>query len=134
MRESPPRSKLEAMEFLALLTWLVLGTSALMLLPFAVTTPGAGLAALGALGGLAACVLFIVLGAPNWAGWTQLGMALLGIAGAALAAAWLCDARNASGSAAQEVQAAVVGLQLPFFGAVGVFSLLIAVQATDSVV
>ena len=122
------------MEFLALLTWLLLGSSAMMLLPIVLATPGAGLAVLGGLGGLTACVLFIVLGAPSWAGWTQLGMALLGFVGAAVAAAWLCSERHASGSGAQEVQAATVGLQLPFFGAVIVMSLLIATQVTESVV
>ena len=106
----------------------------MILLPYALATPGAGLAALGGLGGLAACLLFILLGAPNWAGWTQLGMALLGFVGAAVAGAWLCDERHASGSGAQGVQAATVGLQLPFFGAVTVMSLLIATQVTNSVV
>ena len=122
------------MEFLALLTWLLLGGTGLMLLPYALATPGAGLATLGGLGGLAACVLFIVLGAPNWAGWTQVGMALLGFVGAALAGTWLCDERHTSGSAAQVMQAGVVGLQLPFFGAVMCVSLLIAVHATHPVV
>ena len=122
------------MEFLALLTWLLLGGTGLMLLPYALATPGAGLAALGGLGGLAACVLFIVLGAPGWAGWTQLGMALLGFVGAGVAGAWLCDERHTSGSTAQVVQAGAVGLQLPFFGVVTFISLLIAVHATHPVV
>jgi hypothetical protein len=122
------------MEFLGLLTWLLLAGTGMVLLPFAVTTPGAGLAALGALGGLTACVLFIVLGAPNWAGWAQLAMALLGTLGAALAAASLCDERFTSGSAVQVFQAGVVGLQLPFFGVVTFVSLLIALQAVDPVV
>ena len=134
MRESRRRWKLKHMEFLALLTWLLLGSSGMLLWPFVLATPGAGLAALGGLGGLAACVLFIMLGAPSWAGWTQLGMALLGFAGAALAGAWLCDERHASGSSAQEVQAATVGLQLPAFGTVAVMSLLIATQVTAAVV
>lgn len=122
------------MEFLALLTWLLLGASGMLLLPSVLATPGAGLAVLGGLGGLAACVLFIVLGAPSWAGWTQLGMALLGFVGAAVAGAWLSDERHASGSGAQEVQAATVGLQLPIFAAVTLISLLIALQVTNPVV
>ena len=122
------------MEFLALLTWLLLAGTGLMLLPYALATPGAGLAALCGLGGLAACGLFIVLGAPDWAGWTQVGLAMLGFVGAALAGAWLCDERHTSGSAGQVMQAGVVGLQLPFFGVITFISLLIAVHATDPLV
>jgi hypothetical protein len=121
-------------EFLALLIWLLLAGAGTILAPFAVTTPGAGLSFLAAGGGLTVCVLYIVLDAPLWAGWVQLGLAALGILGAGLAAAQLLDDRVVSGSVGEEVQAGVVGLQLPFYFAVTFVTLLIALQATDPVV
>ena len=122
------------MEFLALLIWLLLAGTGAILAPFAFTTPGAGIAALAAFGGTAACALFIVLDAPEWAGWAQLGLALLGILGATLAAAQLSDERVISGSVAEEVQAGVVGLALPFFCTVTFVTFLIALEITDPVV
>lgn len=61
-------------------------------------------------------------------------MAMLGIVGGSLAAAWLCNDRFTSGTRAQLLQAGTVGPQLPFFGGVLFISLLIAVHATESVV
>ena len=91
---------------------LVAGTGAILLL-HAVTTPGAGLAALAGLGGLTVCILYIGLDAPNWAGWTQLALTLLGVLGAALIAARVCDDRFTSGSGAEELQATVAGVLFP---------------------
>jgi hypothetical protein len=100
------------MEFLALLTWLLLAGTGVFLLPFVLSTPGAGLAGLAGLGGLAASFLAILLGAPDCTGWTQVGMATLGIVSAALAGAWLGDEKFTSGTGAEVLQAGVVGLQL----------------------
>ena len=122
------------MEFLAVLTWLLLAGTGMILLPFAITTPGAGLTGLAGLGGLSAGVLFIALGAPDWAAWVQVGMAMLGLVAGSLSAAWLCDDRFSSGTGAEVLQAGTVGLQLPFFAGVLFISLLIAVHATESVV
>lgn len=122
------------MEFLALVIWLLLAGTAAVVAPFAVVSLGAGIAALAAFGGTAACVLYIVLDAPEWAGWVQFGLALLGIFGATLAAMWLSDDRVISGSAAEGLMAGAVGLQLPFFFAVTFVTMLIALQATDPVV
>jgi len=122
------------MEFLALLTWLLLAGLGVVLLPFALATPGAGLAGLGGLGGLSASILFIVLGAPDWAAWAQVGMATLGIGGASIADMWLSDDKVISGTRAEVIQAGVVGLQLPFFGVVMFISLLIALHATEPVI
>ncbi len=122
------------MEFLALVTWLVLAGTGAILAPFALSTPGAGLAALAAFGGLTACILFIVLGAPLLAGWVQVGMVALGLLGAGLAAAQLTNDRVISGSVAEELQAGVVGLQLPIYCALAFVTLLVATQAVDAVV
>ena len=122
------------MEFLALLIWLLVAGTGVVLAPFAFTTPGAGLSFLAAGGGTTACVLSIALGAPDWSAWAQVGMALLGIVGAGLAAAQLSDDRVISGSAGEVLQAGVLGLQLPFYCAVTYVTFLITLQATDPVV
>jgi hypothetical protein len=121
-------------EFLALLIWLLLAGTGAVLGPFAFMVPGSGLSALAGLGGMTACILFIVLGAPDWAAWAQVGLALLGILGATLAAAQLSNDRVISGSVGEELQAGVVGLQLPIYCAVMFVTLLTALQVTDPVV
>jgi hypothetical protein len=122
------------MEFLALLIWLLLAGTAVVVAPFGFISLGAGISALAAFGGITAGVLYIVLDAPGWAGWAQFGLALMGILGATLAAVWLSDDRVISGSAAEGLMAGAVGLQLSFFFAVTFVTLLIALEVTDSVV
>ena len=122
------------MEFLALLIWLLLAGLGMLLLPVAITMPGAGLAALAALAGTAVCVLWIALDAPGWTGWAQLGLAVLGIVGAGVAAGQIVDDRWITGSAIEEVGAAALGLALPFYGTLVVVTLLMATGATDPVV
>ena len=122
------------MDFLALLTWLLLAGLGLLLLPLAITVPGAGLTALAAFAGTAVCVLWIALGAPNWTGWAQLGLSLLGILGGGFAAAQLLDDREITGSRLEKHGAAALGLALPFYGALAFMTLLMALQVTDPVV
>jgi hypothetical protein len=122
------------MEIFALVLWLLLGGLGTILAPAGLTNPGAGVAALAAFGGVAACVLFIVLGAPLWAGWAQVGMAVLGIVGGTLAVAWLSNDSLTTGSEYEGVAAGVVGLALPFFCAALFVTLLVALQITDPVV
>ena len=122
------------MEFLALLTWLLLAGTGLILLPAAIAVPGSGVEGLAALGGLAACILFMTLGAPDWAAWAQVGMAIVGILGGALAARWLCDDELISGTRGEVLQAEALGLALPFFGVVLFLSLLLAVHVVEPVV
>lgn len=122
------------MEFLALAIWLVLAGMAAVIAPFAVTTPGIALAALGAFGGVAASVLFIVLDGELWTAWTQLGLALIGILGATLAVAQLSNDRVISGSVGEEVSAGVLGLQLPFYLTVTFVTLLMSLEWVDKVV
>ena len=66
------------MEFLALAIWLLVAGTGAILLPHAVTTPGAGLAALAGLGGLTVCILYIVLGCEG-AGPRDVGPVHLGL-------------------------------------------------------
>jgi hypothetical protein len=112
------------MEFIALLTWLLLAGTGLILLPAAITTPGAGLVGLAGLGGLTGCILFLALGAPGWAAWVQVGMATLGLFAGPLAARRFCGDRFASGTGTEVFQAGTLGLDLPFFGVALFVSLL----------
>lgn len=122
------------MEIFALVLWLLLGGLATILAPAGLTNPGAGVAALAAFGGAAASVLFIVLGAPLWAGWVQVGMAVLGIVGGTFAVAWLSNESLITGSEFEGLAAGVLGLALPFFCTALFVTLLIALQITDPVV
>jgi hypothetical protein len=120
------------MEYIALLIFLLLAGTGLVLGPFAITTPGAGLAALAGVGGLAACVLFIAFDGASAAGWVLVGASVLGVVGDAIAAAWLTsDRRGLSmpGQVAEELQASVVGLQLPFFLAVVPVAVMVALHS-----
>ena len=134
MRGGTPRSNVGNMEFLALVTWLLLAGLGLVLLPLAITVPGSGLAALAAIGGTVVCILWLVLGAPAWTGWAQFGLALLGIVGAGLAAAQIVDDRSITGTSLEELGAAALGLALPFYGALALITLLMALAVTDPVV
>lgn len=130
MAEAPTQ-----MEIFALVIWLLLGGLATVLAPFGLTNPGAGIAALATFGGVAASILFIVLGAPDWAGWLQFGMAVLGILGGTLAVAWwLGDESHTTGSEFEGLAAGSLGLLLPFYGAMVFVTGLIAFQITDPVV
>jgi hypothetical protein len=123
------------MEILALAIWLLLGGLATVLAPFGLTNPGAGLAALATFTGVAASVVFLVSGAPVWAAWVQFGMAIVGILGGTLAAAWwLGDETHTTGSEPEGLAAGALGLALPFYGAVIFVTGLMAFQLTDPVV
>ena len=134
MRDRARCGSVAGVEILALVIWLLIAGLGLVLLPVAITAPGAGLAALAAFGGTAAAILWIVLGAPLWTGWVQFGLALLGSIGGGFAAGQLMDDRNATGSGVEEAGAAALGLALPFYGALMFVTLLLALGAVDPVV
>ena len=134
MRAPAARVTLAAMEILALVIWLLVAGLGMVLLPVGITAPGAGLAALAAFGGVAAAILWIVLGAPLWTGWVQVGLALLGSIGGGFAAGQLMDDRNATGSGIEEAGAAALGLALPFYGTLLFVTFLLATGAVDPVV
>jgi hypothetical protein len=122
------------MEFLTLLIWLLLGGLGTLLAPFALTTPGNALVALGAFGGTAAAVLYLVLDQPLWAAWAQVGAAAIGLLGSTFAAAQLFDGSSLTGGVAEEVEASALGLALPFFGTVLFCAMLIATQLVEPVI
>ena len=122
------------MEILALVLWLILAPMGLVLLPVAVTAPGAAIAALAAMTGVVFAVLWIVLDAAEWTGWVQFGLAVAGMIGGGLAVSTLVDDRSISGSALEETGAAVLGLALPFYAVLILTTLLMATGAVDAVV
>lgn len=122
------------MEFLALILWLTLASLTLALLPAAFTAPAGVVAMMAAGAGFVVCVLWIVLGAPSWTGWAQLGLAIVGSIFAGLAVAPLTDARSITGTAVEEVAAGALGLVLPFYVTTIAVTLLMATGATDPVV
>ena len=103
------------MEFLALLTWLVLAGGATLLVPFAIATLGSALSVLATFTGVAAAVLFLVLDAPLWLAWAQAALALVGLLGIAVGALQLNDDERITGTVGEEIQASALGLQLPFY-------------------
>jgi hypothetical protein len=122
------------MEFLALIIWLLLAGAGAAMLPAAFTAPIAAIAALAAITGLPICILWIVLDAPSWTGWVQVGCAAVGILAGGFAAAQLVDGDVISGTAAEELGAAALGVSLPIFGVVLFVTLCMAIGATDPVV
>ena len=66
------------MEWVALCIWVVLAGLALPLVPGALSTPGAGLAAMSCVAGLALTVLFVILAGPPAVAWALVGCAALG--------------------------------------------------------
>ena len=122
------------MEFLALLLWLLLASIGLALLPAVLTAPSAVIAAGAAGAGLVVCVLWIVLGAPEWTKWTQLGLAVVGIIGAGFAAQTLLDDRSITGSVGEEAAAGALGILIPFYATTIAVTLVMATGATDPVV
>jgi hypothetical protein len=108
------------MEWVALTVWIVI---ALLALPVAFGAlsgaSGLGLQLVAATGGVVFCALFIILDGPRWAGWLTVAMAVLGI----LADLWGADhllSENRSISAqlqaAEELEAGLLGVQLPLLG------------------
>jgi hypothetical protein len=122
------------MEFLALLTWLVLAGAAMVLAPFAVTTPGSAMSVMAAFGGVAVSILFLVLGAPEWVPWVQAALALLGLIGVGLGALQLNDGQLISGTVGEELQASALGIQWPFYFIVLFIALLFCFNGVDAVI
>jgi hypothetical protein len=118
------------MEWLALLVWLLLAGMGLAMGIGALSTPGAGLVPLAAVGGLATTVVFIITSSFVWA-WIAFGLAVLGIIATSVAAAFLVSSDrgiSAAGQTGEEIQAAVAGIALPLFGTVVCMSLLVALD------
>jgi hypothetical protein len=108
------------MEWVALMVWIIVVMLALPIAAGSLSgSPGLGLQAVAAIGGLVFCALFIILDGPLWAGWVAVGMAVLGI----VADVWGADtllsgdrAVSADLQGLEELEAGLLGVQLPLFG------------------
>jgi hypothetical protein len=120
------------MEWVALMVWIVI---ALLAMPVALGAfsgaPGLALQAVAAFGGLVFVALFIILDGPTWAGWLTVGLAVVGI----VADLWgaerlLSDDRSVSADlqGAEELEAGLLGVQLPLFGVALLCSLCLGVN------
>ena len=120
------------MEWVALVVWVVI---ALLALPVAFGAlsgaHGLGLQLVAVTGGVVFCALFIILDGPLWAGWLTVAMAALGI----LADIWgidhlLSEDRSVSAQlqAAEELEAGLLGVQLPLLGVALLCSLCLGVD------
>jgi hypothetical protein len=120
------------MEWVALMVWIVI---ALLALPVAFGAlsgaPGLALEAVASIGGLVFVALFIILDGPRWTGWMAVGLAVVGIA-AALSGAerLLSDDRPVSADlqGMEELEAGLLGVQLPLFGVVLLCSLCLGLH------
>jgi hypothetical protein len=120
------------MEWVALLVWI---TVALLALPVAAGAlsgaPGLGMQAVAAIGGLVFCALFIILDGPLWTGWLAVGMAVVGIVTDVWGAETLLSGERAVSAGLQdmeELEAGLLGVQLPLFGVALLCSLCLGVD------
>jgi hypothetical protein len=120
------------MEWVALLVWVLVAALALPVAGGLLSgIPGLALQVVAALGGLGLCIVFIAVGGATWAGWVAFGLACLGIAADTHgAAALLGETRTLSADlqAAEELEAGLLGAQLPLFGVAALVSLAMAVD------
>jgi hypothetical protein len=121
------------MDVVALGVW---GLVALLAMPLALGTlsgvPALGLQPVAAIGGLTLTILYVVLDGPSWAGWVAFGLAWLGIIVDSIGVSVLCDDRRPASTpgvqAAEELEAGLLGAQLPLFGVAMAVSAAMGVQ------
>jgi hypothetical protein len=125
------------MEWVSLMVWIVI---ALLALPVAFGAlsgaPGLALQAVAAIGGVVFVALFIILDGPQWAGWMVVGLALAGIVGDLWGAEHLLsDNRSVSADlqGVEELEAGLLGVQLPLFGVALLCSLCLGVGSVTVV-
>jgi hypothetical protein len=116
------------MEWVTLIVWILIASLALPISGGALSgAAGLGLQALAAVAGLALCALFIIFDGPLWLGWATVAAAVIGIA----ADVWGADdllADDFPVSGAAELQAGLLGVQLPLFGVALLCSLCLGVD------
>jgi hypothetical protein len=127
-----PRSEEHVMEWVALVVWIVVAMLALPVAAGALSgSIGLGLQAVAAIGGLVFCALFIILDGPLWTGWLAVGMAVLGIVTDVWGADTLLSAErrvSADLQGLEELEAGLLGVQLPLFGVALLCSLCLGVN------
>jgi hypothetical protein len=120
------------MEWVALVVWAVIAALALPVAGGLLSgIPGLGLQVVAAIGGLGLCIVFIALDGADWAAWIAFGLACLGIAADTHGAgALLSETRSVSADLqdAEELEAGLLGAQLPLFGVAALVTLAMAVD------
>jgi hypothetical protein len=120
------------MEWVALGVWILVAALALPVAGGLLSgIPGLGLQVVAAIGGLGLCIVFIAVGGAAWAGWIAFGLACLGIVvDTNGASSLLSENRSISGGlqGAEELEAGLLGAQLPLFGVAALTSLAMAVE------
>jgi hypothetical protein len=118
----PSGGTISAMEWVGLALWvLVLAMAVPIAAGGALAAPSLGLQPLLAGAGLAACVLFLVLGDDRWPAWVSFGLALaMGLALMAGSARLLSDERplGSAGQGVEEQAAGLAGVVLPIIATV----------------
>jgi hypothetical protein len=111
------------MEWLALVVWLlVAGIGAPLAITGVLVSPALGVQALAGVGGLALCVLYIVLGGGAALAWGSAAVAAVGVLAVLVGtAALVSDSRygRGAGQTAEEVAASLAGAQVGLFGVAG---------------
>lgn len=120
------------MEWVALLVWITVASLALPVAAGALSgVPGLGMQAVAAIGGLVFCALFIILDGPLWTGWLAVGMAVVGIMTDLWGAETLLSGErvvSADLQGMEELEAGLLGVQLPLFGVALLCSLCLGVD------
>ena len=120
------------MEWVALGVWSLVAALALPVAGGLLSgIPGLGMQVVAALGGLALCIVFVAGHGAAWAAWIAFGLACLGIvADTHGATTLLSNTRSISGDlqGAEELEAGLLGAQLPLFGVAALTSLAMAVD------
>jgi hypothetical protein len=120
------------MEWIALFMWVCVASIALPLGRHALDeTATLGLQAMAGAGGLALCVLFLVIDRPPIVAWGAVALGATGAVAVAAATLWLLsDTRSVSpaGQGAEETDALLVAIVLPLFAGAALFSVLMALD------
>ena len=120
------------MEWIALFMWVSVASIAMPLGRHALgETATLGVQAMAGGGGLALCVLFLVIDRPPILAWGAVALGVTGALAVASAAVWLVsDSRSVSpaGQDAEETDALLAAIVLPLFAGAALFSVLMALD------
>jgi hypothetical protein len=120
------------MEWVGVVIWVIVGTLALpVALTGSLTSIGLGVQSLFVVGGLVACVLFLLLDGPMWPAWVSAGLGLAAVAALGVGAARLTSEDSGAGPAG-EVAAELSGAEMPMVLA-AVFAMVLAATGVTTV-
>jgi hypothetical protein len=126
------RRRERAMEWLALVTWIVVAAIALPLGRHALDENSMlGLQALAGAGGLALCVVFLAAGRLSVIAWGAVALGAIGTVAVLAVALWLASDRrpvSRAGQDAEEIDALLAAIVGPLFAGAALFSLFMALD------